>query len=108
MNFSTLQKNALSKNKRNQRPELNDDQKTEIREAFDLFDTDKDGLLDYHELKVSMRALGFDIKKPEVLRIIREFDKRGDGTIAFDDFNKVSKLLLLITFRKNFPERNLL
>ena len=34
------------------RPELGDDQKQEIREAFDLFDTSKSGSIDYHELKV--------------------------------------------------------
>ena len=33
------------------------------REAFDLFDTDKSGSIDYHELKVAIRALGFDVKK---------------------------------------------
>ena len=38
-----------------------------------------------------MRALGFDVKKAEVLKILREFDKAGTGTIDFDDFNKVSK-----------------
>lgn len=37
---------------RPQRPELTDEQKQEIKEAFDLFDTDKSGSIDYHELKV--------------------------------------------------------
>jgi Ca2+-binding EF-hand superfamily protein len=41
-----------SKQKRRQRPELSEDQKQEIKEAFDLFDTDKDNALDYHEFKV--------------------------------------------------------
>lgn len=36
------------------RPELTDEQKQEIKEAFDLFDTDKSGSIDYHELKVSV------------------------------------------------------
>ena len=35
----------------------------DCREAFDLFDTDKSGSIDYHELKVAIRALGFDVKK---------------------------------------------
>ncbi|KAI8807897.1 hypothetical protein BJ742DRAFT_811155 [Cladochytrium replicatum] len=79
-----------AKNKRRAvRPELTDEQKQEIKEAFDLFDTDKDRALDYHELKVAMRALGFDMKKAEVLKIIREYDKSGQGLIEFDDFNKV-------------------
>ena len=36
------------------RRELTDEQKQEIREAFDLFDADKDRLIDYHELKVCL------------------------------------------------------
>ncbi|KAJ3112512.1 Calcium-binding component of the spindle pole body (SPB) half-bridge [Phlyctochytrium bullatum] len=71
------------------RPELTEEQKMEIKEAFDLFDTDKDSALDYHELKVAMRALGFDVKKAEVLKILREYDKNGQGLIEFEDFNKV-------------------
>ena len=39
--------------KRRRRPELSEEQKQEIRDAFDLFDTDKDGAIDYHELKVN-------------------------------------------------------
>ena len=34
-------------------------QKIEIKEAFDLFDTDGNGSIDSKELKVAMRALGF-------------------------------------------------
>ena len=49
--------------KRRGRAELTDEQKQEIKEAFELFDTDKTGTIDYHELKVAMRALGFDVKK---------------------------------------------
>lgn len=73
------------------RPEISDEQKQEIKEAFELFDTDKDGALDYHELKVAMRALGFDLKKAEVLKILKDHDKTGGGLIEFDDFAKISK-----------------
>jgi len=34
------------------RRELTEEQKQQMHEAFDLFDTDKDGAIDYHELKV--------------------------------------------------------
>ena len=37
---------------------ISQEQKQEIKEAFDLFDTEKLGSIDYHELKVTMRALG--------------------------------------------------
>ena len=36
------------------RPELTEEQKTEIREAFDLFDADGSGTIDVKELKVKL------------------------------------------------------
>ena len=79
-----------AKRRAHSRPELSDEQKQEIKEAFELFDTDKDGCVDYHELKVAMRALGFDLKKAEVLKIIRDHDKSGHGLMDFEDFVKIS------------------
>ncbi|KAJ3729089.1 Ca2+-binding EF-hand superfamily protein, partial [Lentinula guzmanii] len=58
--------------------------------GFRAFDTDKDGRVDYHELKVAMRALGFDLKKAEVLKILRDHDKTGHGFMDFEDFAKIS------------------
>jgi hypothetical protein len=46
--------------------ELTEDQRQELRESFELFDTDKTGTIDVHELKVLMRALGLQVKKAEV------------------------------------------
>ena len=39
---------------------LTDEEKQELKEAFDLFDADKTGSIDYHELEVCMKALGFE------------------------------------------------
>ena len=79
-----------AKRRTHTRPELSEEQKQEIKEAFELFDTDKDGCVDYHELKVAMRALGFDMKKAEVLKILRDHDKTGHGLMDFEDFAKIS------------------
>lgn len=68
------------------RTELTEEQKQEIKEAFDLFDTDGSGRIDAKELKVAMRALGFEPKKEEVKKMIAEVDKEGSGTIEFQDF----------------------
>ncbi len=38
---------------------------------FTLFDLDKDQKIDYHELKVAMKALGFDLPKAEILSILQ-------------------------------------
>lgn len=128
----------------NARPDITDEQKQEIREAFDLFvrmhhpsplgagglqpeqarrvlsrkdptrialhrrtgwadledarqDTDKDGQIGFHELKVALRALGFDLKKAEVLKILRDSDRQGTGQMQFDDFGKVGQCCWLVT-----------
>jgi centrin-3 len=72
-------------------PSLTEDQRQEIKEAFELFDTDKDGAIDYHELKVALRALGFDMKKAEVVKMMRDNDRQGDGLMDWDAFQKISK-----------------
>ena len=46
---------------------LSEEQREEIDEAFRLFDLDHDGHIDYHELKVALKALGFDLPKTEIL-----------------------------------------
>jgi centrin-3 len=82
--------------------DLTDEQRQEIKEAFDLFDMDKDGAIDYHELKVAMRALGFDVKKDAVLKILRDHDRSldrigatGRGVIIYEDFYKVMSRYIL-------------
>jgi centrin-1 len=83
---------AASRRKPAKIPELTEEQRQEIREAFDLFDTEGTGIIDAKELKVAMRALGFEPKKEEIKRMIAEVDKEGKGTIDFNDF-----LLLMTT-----------
>mmetsp|Transcript_24453 Transcript_24453/g.49553 ORF Transcript_24453/g.49553 Transcript_24453/m.49553 type:complete len:201 (-) Transcript_24453:403-1005(-) len=98
-------------------PELTEEQKEEIREAFDLFDTDGSGnqllikiksilcflinaiqnifatwnfaflgTIDAKELKVAMRALGFEPSKEEIRKLISQIDKDGSGTVDFNEF----------------------
>jgi centrin-3 len=50
---------------RHDRPKLTAEQAVEIREAFALFDTEGSGSIDYHSLKVALRALGFAVSKEE-------------------------------------------
>ena len=79
--------------RRQQKPrgkgELTEEQKQEIREAFDLFDTDGSGTIDAKELKVAMRALGFDVKKKEVLDLMHEYDRDRSGAIEYLDFQEI-------------------
>merc|ERR1711934_173445 len=71
---------------RGKQKELTEEQKQEIKEAFDLFDTDGSGSIDAKELKVVMRALGFEPRKEEVRKMIADIDRDGSGTIDFPEF----------------------
>merc|ERR1712205_282576 len=69
--------------------ELDDAQKQEIKEAFDLFDTDGSGNIDVKELTVAMKALGCDPKPGEIEKMIGEVDDDGSGEIGYPEFLKM-------------------
>ena len=83
--------NNQKKGASNLKVELLNEQKQEIREAFSLFDMNNDGMLDYHELKVAFRALGFDLSKREVLDIIHEYDTDDRNLISYESFFQAGK-----------------
>ncbi len=66
------------------RTELSEEQRQEIKEAFELFDSESTGRIDAKELKVAMRALGFEPKKGELQTILNTY-KITDG-ISFEEF----------------------
>merc|ERR1712070_1363943 len=65
---------------------LTEEQIEEIREAFNLFDADNSGVIDVRELKAAMRALGFEVKKEELKKMISDIDNDGNGSIEFQAF----------------------
>lgn len=69
----------LDINSKDYKPELSEYQKQEIREAFDLFDSDKTGCIDVKELKVAMKALGFEFKKDEFKKLLIDYDCDNKG-----------------------------
>jgi len=77
------------------RSELTEEQKQEIKEAFDLFDTEGRNEIDAKELKVAMRALGFEPKKDEVRKILQEIDKNGEGVVRYEDFFEIMSIKMM-------------
>ena len=58
----------------------------EIKEAFDLFDSDGGGTIDPAELKAAMTSLGFEAKNQTIYQMISDLDEDGSGAIDFDEF----------------------
>ncbi|GAB2287215.1 Probable calcium-binding protein cml13 [Dionaea muscipula] len=65
---------------------LNQQKRQEIKEAFEMFDTDGSGTIDAKELNIAMRALGFEMNEEQINKMIADVDKDGSGAIDFDEF----------------------
>ncbi|XKL65671.1 hypothetical protein PGB90_009091 [Kerria lacca] len=65
---------------------LTEDQVAEIKEAFLLFDKNKDGRITMAELGVVMRSLGQKPTESELRGMVNEVDQDGNGTIEFKEF----------------------
>jgi len=58
----------------------------EFREAFHLFDKDKDGTITVQELGTVMNCMGQNPSEQELRQMIKEVDADGNGTIDFAEF----------------------
>merc|ERR1712217_86502 len=69
-----------------ERPGLKQDEIEEIKEAFDLFDTDQSGEIDLRELKAAMQSLGYESKNDTIFTMLAELDKDGNASLDFEEF----------------------
>ena len=60
----------------------------EIRQAFNRFDANRSGKLDYRELRHALRALGVDVTDRESVRVLQSYDEDGNGLISKAEFRK--------------------
>ena len=75
-----------------ERPTLSDTERVEIAEAFALFDGSGAGTIDYHDLKVALKALGFEVRKAEV-RSLMASHGCGDAADARVDRETFTEIL---------------
>merc|ERR1712045_515438 len=62
------------------------DEIEEIKEAFDIFDSDGSGTIDPKELKSAMQSLGFEAKNQTIYQMVSDLDADGSGAIDFEEF----------------------
>lgn len=72
--------------------ELTEAQRADLKEAFDLFDSTGTGVINHKDLKVAIRALGFEPTKEEITRMIAEVDHDGSGRLSYADFLQLMKV----------------
>merc|ERR1712093_191110 len=59
------------------------------------FDTDGSGSIATGELRVAMKALGFEPKPGEIEKLIHSVDDDGDGEMDYDDFERMMERKIL-------------
>lgn len=93
---STSKKNTGSSRRKGvPKIELTEDQKADIKEAFDLFDPDGTGKIATKDLKVAMRALGFEPKKEELKKLIADVDPDNLGKLSLEEFLNIMSMKML-------------
>ena len=72
--------------------ELEQRQNDEIKEVFSLFDTDKKGIINGHNMKICFKTLGIDIKQKEVEELVKQvFNKDITQTFKYEEFYQLAK-----------------
>ncbi|GMI42679.1 hypothetical protein TrCOL_g6295 [Triparma columacea] len=71
------------------KPQLDEESREEITEAFQLFDTEGKGSIDIKELKAAFRALGFQVKKAEIKTLMADVDKADADHVTLDEFTEM-------------------
>ncbi|XP_032684661.1 caltractin isoform X2 [Odontomachus brunneus] len=83
---SKKQTSGLVRKRNTMKFELTEEQKADIKEAFDLFDPDGTGKIATKELKVAIRALGIEPTKEELKKLMTDADPDGVGKLSFEEF----------------------
>lgn len=67
------------------------EEEVNLKEAFDVFDKDKDGLISVEELALVLTSLGLREGKKieECKEMIRKVDMDGDGMVNFNEFKRM-------------------
>ena len=67
-------------------PQLTADQAAELKKAFQVMDSNGDGVVTKEELKNLLKGLGEDVTDDIVDEMIKIADENGDGKIQFEEF----------------------
>ncbi|KAH7556962.1 hypothetical protein ACOSP7_026287 [Xanthoceras sorbifolium] len=61
----------------------------ELKDAFDLFDVDKNGVISVAELHSVLKNLGEKCSMKDCAKMISQVDTDGDGNVNFEEFKKM-------------------
>ena len=67
---------------------------SKVQQAFRMFDDDRSGIVSSTEFRLALAALGFEMTDAEFSKLVEKYDKNGDGTLSYVEFNRnIGKVL---------------
>ena len=67
---------------------------SKVQQAFRMFDDDRSGIVSSTEFRLALAALGFEMTDAEFSKLVEKYDKNGDGTVSYVEFNRnIGKVL---------------
>ncbi|XP_065064899.1 programmed cell death protein 6-like isoform X1 [Rhopilema esculentum] len=70
---------------------------TDWQKCFRNYDRDNSGAIDRHELKQALSSFGYRLSDRFYDILLRKFDRRGAGSVTFDDFIQCCVVIQTIT-----------
>lgn len=72
------------------KPVVDEELFNELKEAFNLFDSEQTGQIDARELKAAFKAFGFEIKKTDLVRLLKnDLNKDINESFSFQEFSNL-------------------
>ena len=97
-----MKKQKEDKSRQSHVHELTKRQQDDIQTAFNLFDVEGAGIIDVKELKVALRALGFEPRRDEIKNLLSKLPSEGKGKdsesstkIDFNEFLQIIQLKMV-------------
>lgn len=78
--------------------EFTQQDRKELREAFNLFDKDGSGTITAEEIRVTLRVLGFNPTDEEITSLLSQFNQGQSANIDFDEY------LQLLSYKLSEPQ----
>ncbi|KAJ7956734.1 calmodulin-like protein 3 [Quillaja saponaria] len=91
--FCWLSESMIGDDQKEDESEDIGDIQNNLKDAFDVFDKDKDGLISVEELGLVLSSLGLNIgrKLEDCKEMIKKVDMDGDGMVNFNEFKTMMK-----------------
>ena len=65
----------------------------DLRAAFDRFDRDRSGNLNYAELRKALASVGLTMERKEAKDLLAKYDADGSGEMEFEEFTELCEEL---------------